>query len=349
MRAVERWPWVVSLAVAGLAAAAVGCARHVPPLVLGDGNALDVLGALLGLLGVALIVAAFVIALRGRRRRWRLAAVPVLLLLAQFYVLPVTIAVLAMNADRVDVAPASSLGLRDARDVVFSATDGPRLAGWYVPGRGHAAVVLAHGSHGSRRAVVEHLQVLTRLGYGVLAFDARGHGESAGDANALGWRGEADINGAIRFLRSRPGVDEHRVGVVGLSMGGEEALRAASGSRAIAAVVADGAGASTTEDSRAAGASSFERTVGWIGMRAIELLSDDAEPAPLVSRVGTVTAPVLLIASNADGELDINREFARRIGPQAQLWHVDADHTEGLDRHPGAYARRLRAFLASAL
>jgi pimeloyl-ACP methyl ester carboxylesterase len=144
-------------------------------------------------------------------------------------------------------------------------------------------------------------------------------------------------------------VDDDRIGVLGLSMGGEEALRAASESRAIAAVVADGAGASTTADSRAAGASSLERTVGWIGMRATELLSNDEEPVPLVTRVRTITAPVLLIASNAGGELEINREFAVRIGAEAELWHVDAGHTEALERHPGVYARHLRAFLASAL
>jgi uncharacterized protein len=208
---------------------------------------------------------------------------------------------------------------------------------------------VAHGSHDSRQALTSHLRMLVGLGYGVLAFDARGHGESSGDANALGWRGDADVEGAVRFLRGLPEVDQNRVGVFGLSMGGEEALRAAADDHAIAAIVADGAGASTTGDMRATGASGLERVVNWLGMRATEALSSDTEPASLTGRVEQVAAPVLLIASNATGELEINREFARRLGGRTRLWHVDAEHTEGLARHQRAYRARVRAFLAESL
>ena len=343
------WVGVLLLAALGLTMAAFGLAGHGPQLVLGDGDALDVLATLVGLAGLGLVVGAFTVALRGRALPWKLAAIPVVLLLLQFYVFPVVVAGLAVNADRFDVAPAASLGVPGARDVVFPAADGTELSGWYVPGRGRAAVVLAHGSHGSREAVRSHLMMLVELGYGVLAFDARGHGESSGDPNALGWRGDADVEGAVRFLRGLPEVDPNRVGVLGLSMGGEEALRAAADDRAIAAIVSDGAGASTAGDLDAAGASGLERIVNWVGMRATEALSGDDEPPPLTERVEEVSAPALLIASNADGELDINRQFERRIPARVRLWHVDADHTAGLERHPRAYRARVRAFFAEQL
>jgi pimeloyl-ACP methyl ester carboxylesterase len=263
---------------------AFGLARHVPPIVLGDASAIDVAGAAVCLAGLALVAVAFRTALRGRRLRWKLAAIPVILLLLQFYVFPVVLAGLAVNADRFDVA-----------------------------------------------------------------FDARGHGESGGDPNALGWLGDDDVEGAVEFLRTRRRVDPTRVGVLGLSMGGEEALRAAAGDGGIAAIVADGAGASTTGDVRATGASGLERVVNWLGMRATEALSGDREPDPLTNRVTRISAPVLLIASNASGELAINREFARRLRGPTRLWHVDADHTVGLARHPRAYRARVGAFLATQL
>jgi uncharacterized protein len=339
---------VVTLAVAGLTAAAYGCGRHLPRLVLGDGGLVDVAGTAIGLAGVALVVAAFWLGFAGRSRRAKLLAVPIALLLAQFYVLPVVTAALAVNADRFDVAPAASLGFAGAHDVSFRTRDGVELHGWLVPGPRRAAVVLAHGSHGSRQAVEAHLRMLAGLGYPVLAYDARGHGESAGDPNALGWRGADDIDAAVGFLRTRPGLDAGRVAVLGVSMGAEEALRAATRNQAIAAIVADGAGASTAGDEEAAGASGLERAVTWLSMRATEALSGDSEPAPLTSRVGAIEAPVLLIASDAPRELAINREFAREID-QARVWHVRAGHTEGLSQDPTAYRERVRRFLEGQL
>lgn len=74
-----------------------------------------------------------------------------------------------------------------------------------VPGAVGAAVVLLHGSHGSRTGTLAQLRMLAAAGYGVLAFDARGHGLSAGQSNALGWRGVDDIAGAVNFLGHQPG------------------------------------------------------------------------------------------------------------------------------------------------
>jgi uncharacterized protein len=340
--------WVVALAVAGLTATAYGCGRHLPRLVLGDGSLVDVLGTAVGLAGAALVVAAFWLGFAGRSRRAKLLAIPIALLLAQFYVLPVITAALAVNADRFDVAPAASLGLAGAHDVSFRTRDGVKLHGWLVPGRRRAAVVLAHGSHGSREAVEAHLRMLAGLGYPVLAYDARGHGESAGDPNALGWRGAEDIDAAVRFLRGRSDVDPGRVAVLGVSMGAEEALRAATQNQAIAAIVADGAGASTVGDEGVAGASGLERAVTWLSMRATEALSGDSEPAPLTSRVGAIEAPVLLIASDAPRELAINREFARELD-QVRVWHVSTGHTEGLRHDPAAYRARVGRFLEARL
>ena len=103
---------------------------------------------------------------------------------------------------------------------------------------------------------------------------------------------------------------------------------------------------SAVDDRRSRAASPLLRVrywgVNWLGMRATEALSGDREPDPLTSRVVRVSAPVLLIASNASGELEVNREFARRLGGRTRLWHVDADHTDGLAGHARAYGARVR-------
>lgn len=302
---------------------------------------------MIGVAGLALIGLAFRLALRGRGRRAHLLALPVAVLLLQFYAVPLLGAGLAVNAPRTAVPPARMLGLPGARDVTFRAGDGVRLSGWLVPGRNAAGVVLAHGSHGSRLDVLGHLRMLARAGYAVLAFDARGHGASSGSPNALGWAGDADVAGAVGFL--------HRhvtgpVAVLGLSMGAEEALRTAAEGAPVAAVVADGAGASTLGDQRLVSRAAVPTAVSWLTMRASALLSGEGEPTPLKRIVRRIRVPVLLVVSGAHDEYALARAYARRIGPSATVWHVpDAAHTEALARRRAAYSARVARVLKAAI
>ena len=127
------------------------------------------------------------------------------------------------------------------RSVEFPATDGVTLSGWYVPSRNNAAIALLHGAGSTRSNVLDHAVMLARHGYGVLLYDARGHGRSDGRAMDFGWFGDRDLGGAVTFLERQPGVVGSRIAAVGLSMGGEQAIGAAAGIDAIAAVVAEGA------------------------------------------------------------------------------------------------------------
>ena len=337
----------------GLGATVVGLATSVPHAVLTGLGGADLTGILATGAGIALVMLAFWIALHDRRRVVKLAlAIPVCFVVAQWLIEPAINAGIATHATRPAIASAATLGFPGARDVTFRARDGVRLSGWYVPGRTGAAVILLHGSHGTRTDTLAQLRMLAAHGYGVLAFDARGHGRSSGETNALGWRGADDIAGAVGFLDHQTGVDAHRIAALGLSMGAEEALRAAADGIPLRAVVADGAGASTLGDqqivSHALAPIFLSET--WLTLRAIELVSGESEPPSLKSVVGHIHIPVLLIASNAPDELAIDNAYQRRIGPSAAVWYLgDTSHTNGLATHPEAYAARVGAFLTAAL
>ncbi|MDE6311466.1 MAG: alpha/beta hydrolase [Muribaculaceae bacterium] len=98
---------------------------------------------------------------------------------------------------------------------------------------GFPAVVLASGSGAQNRdeelfghkpfAVLA--DKLTRSGVAVLRFDDRGAGESdalRGDETTMDFAG--DVMAGLRYLRERPEVDDARVGILGHSEGGTEAL-----------------------------------------------------------------------------------------------------------------------------
>src|SRR4051794_15993395 len=87
----------------------------------------------------------------------------------------------AFNPPRGPVARPDSLdGLDDMHDVrvVVPAADGAfAVCGWWVPSRNGAAVLLAHGSWGTRADMLGEARALGRAGFGVMLFDWPGHGE----------------------------------------------------------------------------------------------------------------------------------------------------------------------------
>src|SRR5437868_1998638 len=68
--------------------------------------------------------------------------------------------------------------LPPAQGARFTTRDGLRLAGWFVPPRNGATVVLVHGLGQGRQGLLPEAGVLLEAGYGVLLFDLRAHGES---------------------------------------------------------------------------------------------------------------------------------------------------------------------------
>ena len=121
-----------------------------------------------------------------------------------------------------------------------------------MPSTNGAAVVLRHGSGSTRNSTLDHAAFLAHAGYGVLLMDARGHGLSGGRINELGWHGPQDIRTGVDYLVQQADVTRG-IGILGLSMGGEEAINAAALDSRIAAVVAEGVGTSTYVDSVAGG------------------------------------------------------------------------------------------------
>ena len=111
-------------------------------------------------------------------------------------------------------------------EVRIPAGGGRELAAWWIPSRNGVAALLVHGSGGSRARVAAHARMLARHGYGVLALDLPGNGESDGHSNGLGDNAQPAITTALDYLQARPGVD--RMVGYGVSMGGEVLLEAAA-------------------------------------------------------------------------------------------------------------------------
>lgn len=108
------------------------------------------------------------------------------------------------------------------------------------PGEKRAAVVLCGGYTYLKGMVMPDLaRALNAAGYVALIFDYRGFGESEGTR----WRlipqeQVSDVRAAITFVSDQCHVDEEKIAVLGISLGGSNAITAAAQDQRVKAVVA---------------------------------------------------------------------------------------------------------------
>jgi fermentation-respiration switch protein FrsA (DUF1100 family) len=128
----------------------------------------------------------------------------------------------------------------EERKVKFQAVDlitkdGIRLSAWYTPPKNSTVILLAHG-YGDNRPEWVHV-LLAKADYGVLAWDARAHGESDGEISTVGYFEVLDVKAGFDYVTAQPNI-EH-IGAWGGSMGGATMIRAAAQFPQIEALVVD--------------------------------------------------------------------------------------------------------------
>jgi dienelactone hydrolase len=340
----------VAALVAGTLGIAVGGGYAVAHLVIEgvSGAALLALPALPA--GVALLVLGTIGLVRATPGWWRLLAIPVGFVLLQFVLLPLVVAVGGATQPRTGLSGAIPDG---AEAVPLLTEDGVPLMAWYTPSTNGAAVVLLPGSGGDKGSTLAHAAVLARNGYGVLALDARGQGDSGGVANAWGWRGDLDIAAALSYLQNRPDVDPGRVAAVGLSMGAEQAIGAAGLDPRLRAVVAEGASARTSGDVTWLGGEltdHVQRVLNPILWGVVDVLTEASQPTLLREALARTSAPVLLIVGNDAAEAGAAPGLVAAAPDRVELWELpDTPHISGLAVHPAEWEARVSAFLAANL
>ncbi len=342
------------LFAAGLVGLTVGVGLGVPHLTRAGASAVSVAGAACLLAGLALMVAGGRLLLSGRQWWIWVPSAALMVVLSAMTLLTWGQAVAATNV------PATGIGSATPGDhglayteVAVRTADGVTLSGWYVPSTNGAAVVLRHGAGSTRSDVLAHGVVLAREGYGVLMLDARGHGRSGGRAMDFGWFGDQDVRAGVDFVLAQPDVADGRVGVVGLSMGGEEAIGAAAGDDRIRAVVAEGAGQRVAPDKswmpQVYGVRGrVQQILDQVTFTAADLLSSADPPVPLRQAAGAAAPrPMLLIAAGArPDEGHAARDIQQGAPGSVTVWVVPgAGHIGGLATDPHAWERRVVGFL----
>jgi fermentation-respiration switch protein FrsA (DUF1100 family) len=243
--------------------------------------------------------------------------------------------------------PPSGLG---AVPVSFASRSGSQVHAWFAPGRrGAGAVLLLHGVHANRLAMVPRARFLHDRGYAVLLPDFRAHGESTGDRTTFGILESRDALAALCMLRTlAPG---ERVGVIGVSLGGAAALLGPTPLDADAMVLE-----SVYPTIYLAARNRLSAWLGPIGTLATPALvrwlepevGFDADSLRPIDRIATVRSPLFVLAGTADRYTLIAESralYARAQSPK-QFWAVEgAAHVDLHDYAPREYEQRVGTFL----
>ena len=132
---------------------------------------------------------------------------------------------------------AVSIAVCAVRDIDLTAADGTKLkASYYAAGKPGPGVLLLHQCNRDRKVWDGLPEQLSAAGLNVLTFDLRGFGESGGvprdkatpqqiaDEQAK-WPGDIDL--ALQYLQSQPGVKKDVIGVGGASCGVNNSVQTA--------------------------------------------------------------------------------------------------------------------------
>ena len=309
---------------------------------------LVVIGACLFIVGGLVVVFRLRKLVRPRPLGW-LIALAVALVFAWFVAVPIGFGVYLTHLPLRREVRDADLGTRK-QAVSLPGADSIRLRGWYVPSRNRAAVIALHGTASNRLGVERHARMLARHGYGVLALDLPGHGESDGRSTSAPWTMDDDVAAAVQWLAAHKDVSPNKVALLGVSMGAEVAVRVAARRRGdVRATVAEGLRGGA-KDASAAGES-------WLGVAQLAVLgavgsvltgASAGSDADLVERIAP--RPLMLISAGTGVEADINRVFVRRASGSTQHWNLpDAAHASAIRTDPQGYERRVIRFLDRAL
>ena len=238
--------------------------------------------------------------------------------------------------------------MEDFQAVRLQTSDGLELQGWWQPPQNGVVILLLGGLGSNKDTMLPEAEFLTRHGYGILS---TGYRYCTGEPATLGESELLDIEAMLDYAGAQEGV-EH-LGVLGFSVGGTVAIRAATRHPELEAVIALGNFANLKEEitTKPARVLSIRWQVQRLVLLFFRLLSgvsagsiSPVDEIPLIA-----PRPILFI----HGENEIERTQGLRQyqagQPNADLWIVPSSgHGEYRSKYPQEYKNRIIQFLDKA-
>jgi fermentation-respiration switch protein FrsA (DUF1100 family) len=242
-------------------------------------------------------------------------------------------------------------------DVAVTSGDGLRLVGWWIPPAGKGVVMMVPGYKGHRGQLLAIASLFHQHGYGLLLLTMRAQDASGGELISFGARELGDLDAWLRYVRSRGDVDASDVAMLGVSLGGQMAIRFTATHPVISALVADCA-FSSIEDTVQTSVRHFTglpafpfapMLVFWM-QREAGFRAADLDARPWIARIAP--RPVFVMQGGADEVISPSSGrvlYAAAGGPKEFWYEPSLGHAKFFDAMPQEYERRVIGFFDRSL
>ncbi len=229
--------------------------------------------------------------------------------------------------------------------------DGLTLRGWYLPTpEQRHLIVLVHGMWSTWYDMAGLGLDLHRLGYDVLLFDLRGHGQSDASRLYLGRRERGDIRAVMEWANEH-GYSDDRIGWLGYSMGGSTLLMEAARNPRIQVAVIDSPYGDLprlldTQLSKHSGLPQWFNPGILLAARFIYGVRTD-DLIPIRSARSWGQRPLLLIHGESDTTVPVSQayELAENLGSSCMtLTLPGVDHVQAYQTNPVDYVKTVSSF-----
>ncbi len=240
------------------------------------------------------------------------------------------------------------------QDITLITSDEYHISAWYVPGTRPEAVILVHGIHANRDFLLPQALMLTQAGYHLIMLDMRGHGRSEGIQLTYGYKEALDVVAAVDYLAAIP--DIKHIGVLGHSLGGAAAVRAAGLDPRIEAIIIQSSFSSLARvvDERFDKSMVLPKQPFAPVIIALAELKTDASMSVVDSARTLATMPprpVLLIHGADDTFLPVHHAqqmFDAAREPKEFFFISGVGHGNPMVGHEAEYTERVLTFLTKA-
>lgn len=235
---------------------------------------------------------------------------------------------------RIALTP-SAIGL-EYEDVRFTASDGERIAAWFVPAvNARGTVVMCHGNGGNIGDRLHSIELFHNLGVNVLIFDYRGYGNSSGKPSEQGTY--QDALGAWDYLTQVREVSADSIIISGRSLGGAVAAWLAE-QKTPAGLILEASFTSIPD----IGAGIYP----YLPVRLLCRYKYDT-----LSRISRITCPVLIAHSRDDDMIPFahGRKLFEAATEPKGFFELSGSHNDGEEYSPELYRRKLDEFLTNCL
>jgi len=217
-------------------------------------------------------------------------------------------------------------------DIYFTASDGVRLNGWFIPAEEpRGTVMICHGNAGNIGHRLDKIRIFNDLGLNIFIFDYRGYGRSAGSPSEKGTY--LDAAAAYDYVISRDDVDKEKLVLYGKSLGGAIAVDLAAKAEA-RALISNSAFTSTVDMAR--GIYPFLPVRHFVSMKY-----------DTISKIGQIEMPKLIIHSSQDEIVPFShgeKLFEASSEPR-EFYSMRGGHNDAVYVYEEEFKRRIHLFL----